>query len=298
VPYAWDELGVVREVLMARSTDAQTRSRAQYGGTVTALTCFALAEGLIDSAVLTASQDKSLPEAVIVSTKEGVLNCAGSSYIATPTLEAFNQGAQDINRNRIGVIGTPCQVLALAKMRASTLDNRNNIDKLSLVIGLFCTWALAHDGFSRLLKDSVSMSDVVKLDIPPPPANTFEIYTMSQRISLPLDEVRNFILSTCTYCIDMTAEFSDISVGAVEGINGWNTVIIRTERGSDLVKAAKDKGIIETAMLPSQNLGHLKEASVLKKKRALSNIINKTGSVNDFLYLQVQGNRVNKLLER
>lgn len=296
-PYAWDELGAVREVLMVRSTDAQIRARAQYGGTVTALVCFALEEDFIDSAVLTASQDKSLPKAVIVSTEEDVLNCAGSSYIATPTLEAFNQGAQDTNRNRIGVIGTPCQVLALARMRASTLEDRNNIDKLKLSIGLFCTWALSHDGFSRLLKDRVSISDVIKLDIPPPPANTLKIYTASQWISLPLDEVRNFILPACTCCIDMTAEFSDISVGAAEGISGWNTVIVRSERGNDLLKAAEAKGVIEIDTLPSQNLSHLKEASLLKKKRALRNIVNKTGSVNDFSYLKVKGNRVKQLLE-
>ena len=130
VPYAWDELGTTQQVLMARSTDAGGKSRAQYEGVVTALTSFALDEGIIDSAVLTLSQDKSLPQGVMVSTKEEVTNCAGSSYVAAPTLEAFNRQAEDSSRKRIGVVGTPCQLLALAKMRTSTLENRNNIDKV------------------------------------------------------------------------------------------------------------------------------------------------------------------------
>lgn len=296
-PYTWCELGTVQEVLMARSTDATIKARAQYGGVVTALICYALDEGLIDSAVLTCSEDKSSPEGVIVSTKGEVLNSAGSSYAATPTLEAFNRGAKDDNRKRIGVVGTPCQVLALAKMKASDLDERNNIEKVNLVIGLFCTWALSYDGFAQFLKGKTSLSKVTKLDIPPPPANTFEIYTDSERISVPLDEIRKFIMPACTYCTDMTGEFADISAGAVEGIAGWNTVIVRTDTGKSLIEAAAAKKVIELRKLPSENLNHLKEASLLKKKRALRDIIKKTGSKDDLLYLKVQGNIVEQMLD-
>lgn len=297
VPYAWDELGTVQQVFMARSADATLRARAQSGGVVTALTCFALDQGLIDSAILTLSQDKSLPTGIITSTKEEVIKCAGSSYVATPTLEAFNRGAQDDSRKRIGVVGTPCQVLAIAKMRTSTLDNRNNIDKLNLVIGLFCTWAFSHDGFASFLAKKIPPSDIVKLDIPPPPANIFEVYTTSQRISFSLDEVRSFIKQACTYCIDMTAEFADISVGTVEGLSGWNTIIVRSDTSNNLIKAAEAKAVIEIDTLPTQNLDHLKQSSRLKKKRALENIIQSTGRVDDLLYLKAQPEMITHLVE-
>src|SRR3990170_45363 len=42
VPYPADELGTAREVLMSRASDAAVRSRAQHGGTVSALVAFAL----------------------------------------------------------------------------------------------------------------------------------------------------------------------------------------------------------------------------------------------------------------
>jgi coenzyme F420 hydrogenase subunit beta len=67
----------------------------------------------------------------------------------------------------------------------------------------------------------------------------------------------------------MTAELSDISVGTVEGKEGWNTVIVRTAMGENLLKRAKNAGVIETRPLPKDNLSHLKEASLLKKRRAL-----------------------------
>lgn len=297
-PYTWDALGTVREVMIAQAKDAEIRGKGQYGGTATALILFAINEGIIDAAVLTKSQNNLLPEAAVISTREGVLDCTGSNYVATPTLEAFNRGVRDANLGNIGVVGTPCQVLALANMRCSTFDDQNNIDKLKLVIGLFCTWALSYESFAPFIAEKVAVPDIVKMDIPPPPANTFDIYTTSQRISLSLDEVREYILPACNYCIDMTAEFSDISVGAAEGINDWNTIIVRSERGNDLVRAAEAKGIIETGKLPSHMLDHLKEAALVKKKRALRNIVIKTGSKNDFAYLKIQGDRVSQLFEQ
>lgn len=295
--YPWNELGTLQEVLIARSTDGAIKARAQYGGVVTALTYSALDAGIIDSAVLTNSRDKSLPEGTIVSTREGVLGCSGSSYVAMPILEAFNRGAQEESRKRIGVVGIPCQVLALTKMRASVSEERDNIDKLNLVIGLFCTWALSCHEFASFLDGKVSPSDIVKIDIPPPPANIFEIHTASRLISVPLDELRDFIRPACTYCVDMTAEFADISVGAAEGIRGWNTVIVRSNRGRDLVREAQAKGIIEIEALPAQNLNHLKEASMLKKRRALRDIVQKTGRMDDLLYLKVHPGVVERLLE-
>jgi len=57
----------------------------------------------------------------------------------------------------------------------------------------------------------------------------------------------------------MTAELSDISVGTVEGKEGWNTVIVRTPKGEDLLTRAKKAGVIEIRPLTKNNLSHLKE---------------------------------------
>jgi len=194
------------------------------------------------------------------------------------------------------VVATPCQALALAKMRASPLDNRNNIDKLKLVIGLFCTWALRYEDFAGFLAAKVPLGQIVKFDIPPPPANTFQVFTDSDRIDIPLDQVRPFIRPTCDVCIDMTAEFADIAVGSAEGVEGWNTLIIRSDAGRELVEAARAKGIIETAPLPQQNLDHLKEAALLKKKKGLRKVIETTGSDQDLLYLKLASEAVKGFL--
>jgi len=176
------------------------------------------------------------------------------------------------------------------------LENRNNVDKLKLVIGLFCTWALRYEDFARFLAEKAPLGAIVKVDIPPPPANVFQVFTDSQRLDIPLDQIRPFIRSGCDVCLDMTAEFSDISVGAAEGVAGWNTLIVRTDTGRELVEAAQAKGVIETQALPDENLAHLKEASLNKKKRGLKKVIDTTGSEENLLYLKLTGETVASLL--
>ncbi len=295
---AYDDgpIGRVAEVLMARAARENVRERAQYGGTVSALVAFAIERGFIDSAVLTKSDSSLLPSGVIARDASEVLSHAGSSYVAAPTLAAFNREAQREDVRRVGVVGTPCQALALAKMRLSPLENRNNVDKLSLVVGLFCTWALDYSVFAAFLAEKTPLERVSKLDIPPPPANLLLVFAGAEKLSIPLDEVRRFIRPACNVCLDMTAEFADVAVGAAEGIDGWNTLIVRSERGRELVEAAHAAGVIGADALPEENLSHLKGASLGKRRRALTNIRAMTGSDDDLLYLELRPETRQKLL--
>jgi coenzyme F420 hydrogenase subunit beta len=296
-PFDAAGIGHVREIAIARAIDPEIVAAAQYGGVVTALSIMALGEGVLDSVVLTGSGDKCAPGATSASTRREVLDCAGSSYMASPTVEAFNRAAREAGVSRIGVVGTPCQLLALAHMKMSAQAEMHHMDKLALTIGLFCTWALEQERFVAYLRERLSTDDIVKVDIPPPPADTFEIYKASGRVSLPLREVRSFVREACTYCLDMTAEFADISVGAAEGIEGWNTVIVRTKKGARLFEEARRKGMVEVRTLPAENTAHLKEAALLKKKRGLKNILTRTGRTGDFLYLRKCPEAIARLLE-
>jgi coenzyme F420 hydrogenase subunit beta len=289
-------LGKTAEVLMTRSADDAVRSKTQYGGTVTALTAFALEGGFIDGAVLTRTDSSLLPSGTLARTAADVLSHARSNYVAAPTLAAFNREAGRGVLQRLGVVATPCQALALGKMRAAKLDNRGHVEKLSLVVGLFCTWALDYESFTHRLARESSPDRITKFDVPPPPANVFDIYSGSGKVSLPLDEVREFIRPSCNVCLDMTAEFADVSVGSAEGIEGWNTLIVRSERGMELVEAARKTGIIETGALPDANLNHLRSASIGKRRRALQSIRRMTGNDDDFGYLQMSAEMRDRLL--
>ena len=135
-----------------------------------------------------------------------------------------------------------------------------------------------------------------RTDIPPPPASVFYVYTADRCLSIPLDDVRPFIPAACALCWDMTSEMTDISIGAAEGIEGWNTVIIRTKRGQELIRTAVLEGLLETGELPKANFDHLMESARLKKRRALQNLVRKSGKREDLLYLKLKRETVERIL--
>jgi len=252
-------------VVKARATDGEIRSAAQYGGVVSTLVTFALENGQIDSAVLAAlSPDKITPEPVSVRKRSEVLRCAGSKYIVCPTLSKVIE-AMDETKGKTGLVGTPCQVAAVRKIQEASQDESNEV---GLVLGLFCTWALSPRAYDYL-KETAGSKSIIKLDIPPPPANVLIIETEEKRLEAPLEDVKRFIMPTCNICFDMTSEFADISVGAVEGDEEWDTVIIRTHLGEEVFRQAVEAGLIETAVLEKEKLHHLYEASLSRKKRVL-----------------------------
>jgi coenzyme F420 hydrogenase subunit beta len=240
----------------------------QAGGAVSAPMALAPDRGVIDAAVLT-DREGLTPTARLVTDVREVVTCASSKYTAAPTLAALNRAVRE-GYKKIGAVGTPCQVTAVAQMRTNPLDQEDFLDPVALVVGLFCTWALDTRGLTALLSERLDVRKIRKMDIPPPPADILVIETEDNRMEIPLDDIRPLIPHGCTVCPDMTAEWADISVGILEGDARWNTLLVRTERGGDFVDKARKSGWLDTEAMPRENLEHLQFAAKNKKKRALT----------------------------
>ncbi len=267
LPYDGSPLGNYREVMSARAGKQIAGGTFQAGGTVSSLISFALATGFIDGAVLT-DQEGLVPVPRFVTTAEEVGACASSKYTAAPTLAALNQ-AVNTGYSKIGVVGTPCQIIATAKMRSNPFKREDFADPVALAVGLFCTWALDTRSLIGFLSKRMDISGTRAMDIPPPPSEILIVKTVHDEVRIPLGEIRPLIPQSCTVCPDMTSEWSDISVGVLEGKPEWNTLIIRTGRGKDIVDRALREGYLVTEEMPADGLDHLQEAALNKKKRAL-----------------------------
>ncbi len=287
--YEGGPLGNYLSIHTAKAGPKVEAASFQAGGTVSALMSFALTKGYIDAAVLT-DKEGILPVPRVITDADEVLTCSSSKYSASPTLSALNQAMTD-EYTKIGVVATPCQVLAVAQMRMNPLEKEDFVDPVALVVGLFCTWAIDFRAFAPFISERVDINTITKVDIPPPPSEIMEIYMGEKKIEIPLDEIRELVPETCSYCIDMTSEFSDISVGVLEGRPDLNTLIIRTERGQNIVNEAVQEGYIVIEDIPEENLEHLMWAAGNKKKRALvkakeEGIINTEGDKKSYLRLQ------------
>lgn len=275
--YSAAPLGRFQSIVMARAGARLSGHSGQGGGTVSALVASALAEGMVNAAVLT-DRDGLDPVPVLAADIESVKRCAGSKYTAAPTLAALNRAAGQGRRN-LAVVGTPCQLTAVAQMRTNPLQMTDFADPVALTLGLFCTWALDFRQFTALFAEEIEGHTIEKVDIPPPPAEVMVIDTDRGRKEIPLSRIRPLIPPGCGICPDMTAEWSDLSVGALETDSKWNTLIVRTETGRHSVARAVENGWLETENYPEEALKRLTGAAAAKKRRAFSRAVEQ-GRVN------------------
>lgn len=269
-PYTQSPLGEYKKIVASRKGPESPDGWFQNGGTVSALIILALKQKIIDGAVLTGRKGM-MPEPRIVSDPAQVLECASSKYMASPTVSILNTAAQK-GFGQLGIVGTPCQMTAVAQLRTNPLNLENFKDVTALTIGLFCTWAVDTARFAAYLHDKgIDVSTVTSMDIPPPPAETFVLTLTDKTVQFPLADIRDLVPRGCSICPDMTSEWADLSVGALEGKPGWNTLIIRTQKGEALVDQAIKAGVLEVDDFPAKSLENLTTACTNKKKRAKEN---------------------------
>ena len=265
-PYDGEPLGHFTRILAAKAGDSVSGG-FQGGGTVSALVTCALTHKMADGAILTGSQGIA-PVPRWITDPQKIADQAGSKFIAAPTLSALNRAVRQ-GAGRLAVVGTPCQMTALAQMRMNPLGREDFVDPVNLAIGLFCNWALDHRTLTAYLSERMEIADIVGMDIPPPPAEVMVIKTHQGEKRFPLKEIRKLIPHTCFICPDMTAEWSDVSVGMYEGRPGWNTLLVRTRAGAELVERAVAEGLLQTEAFPKENEDALSRAALAKKERSL-----------------------------
>jgi coenzyme F420 hydrogenase subunit beta len=288
------EIGPVKAFYITRDADAQLRRQAQHGGTVSALMSLALQEGLIDAAVVAEGRERFMHGGVTVHHSEELRKRGMSKFIVSPTIAEFNRTARS-QAQRIGIVATPCQTFALTKMRLKPelTSGDNPIDKLKLVIGLFCGFTLSWAKLIDLLQTRTGLDGITGMEVPPG-EGVLEVYTAAGMLRFPMEEVEPLMREACRYCIDTTAEYADLSVGSArfsekwEETRSWNQVVVRTRTGLELMERARESGVLEFRDVPAGSLETLKKAAVKKKKAAVKNLVEKSGNADDLLYLNTQ----------
>ncbi len=294
-PYGTEAMGNYITIRSSRAGAAAGLKTFQTAGTVSSLMMFALGKGVIDSAVVTA-RDGVKGKPVVVTDASKIPGYAATGYSAAPVASGFNE-AMNAGYKKIGIVGTPCQVNAVAQIRTNPMETENFTDPSGMVIGLFCTWALDTGAFLKILRDKTDIASIKRYDIPPPPAGVMKVQSGSGTVDIPLTEIRGAIPGSCSYCHDMTAEFADISVGVFEGREKLNILITRTRRGEELVQAAISAGFLEAETLGDKDISELAAASMNKKKRARARLAleNKINSAEGISVLRMNGEILKQL---
>ena len=237
----------------------------QDGGTVSTLLRTALLEKLVEGVLVTGKEDSFTPLPLLIEDVAEIQKMAGSRFLTSPGLRKVIE-AREKGFEKLAVVGRPCQVQALRKMEYNKPPDSPALDVLS--IGLFCMWSLSWS-FKDYLARTYPGVTFSRMAIP---QHDVELITNEGIKHLSLEEIKEYIRTGCGYCLDMTSELADISVGAFEPAPGWNTVLVRSERGKDLLERARSRDLLQVQEYPPEELGRLRQASRNKKARGLRTI--------------------------
>ncbi|MCB2193371.1 MAG: Coenzyme F420 hydrogenase/dehydrogenase, beta subunit C-terminal domain [Deltaproteobacteria bacterium] len=267
LPESQGPIGPVLGAWQGRATAKDLEGRVQYGGVVSELLALALEQSMVGEAVVTAAGLRGAPQGIRVTERTGVLGAAGSVYAGGGALSSLNQALAEDSDHPLAVVGLPCQVQAVQAMK-SPEQHPQAAGRIHLVIGLFCTMNLPWRGLRKLLAQHGVHTTLSRADFPPPPAGIFQAWSNGAYHELPLDEVRALSYPGCAGCPDLTSEGADLSVGACEGREGWNTILARTHAGAGLLELAAGKGLLELEPADPASMEHLTQAATAKRNRA------------------------------
>jgi len=264
-----ETLGKYLELVSAKaSIDVPHR---QSGGAVTAILANALDEGLID-AVVTVTEDRWTlrPASVIITKSDVLVQQAGSRYSWwVPLLASLKHAVVERKFRRIAVIGVPCAVQAVARMRESDNDLLKPYARsIRLIIGLFCTETFDYTALVQgKLRTHYKLEphEIRKLDV----KGKLEVLKQdNSTLVVPLAELETCIRNGCHFCTDLTAVLSDISAGAVGSPGGSTTLVIRTPTGKGFVDSAVRNQKLTTGASPDMGaIVKLAEAKIRKNAR-------------------------------
>jgi coenzyme F420 hydrogenase subunit beta len=264
------EMGDYKELVSAKAAfDVPHR---QSGGAVTAILASALDEGLID-AVVTVTEDRWTlrPSSVVITKSDVLVQQAGSRYSWwVPLLAALKHAVVEKKYHKIAVVGVPCAVQALDRIRKSDNDLLHPYAKaIRLVVGLFCTETFDYQTLIQgKLKSHYKLEahEIRKLDV----KGKLEILKQDGTITnVPLAELETCIRKGCHYCTDLTSVMSDISAGAVGSPAGSTTLIIRNDTGKGFVDAAvRNQKLAVTAGVDEKAITKLASMKIKKNAKA------------------------------
>ena len=242
------DLGVFKKILSARSTNNEILSRAQNGGTITSLLTYTLSGYLTDpkyaGAIVTRKGEAWIPTPFFASKPEELLLSTGSIYSRLPLSHQIRSLLRE--KHNLIFVGTGCQTTGVRKYQYNFLKKVPPESAHLFLIGVFCYENFPYPQFKDAIqeKSKVSIDTISKMDINKGKlVITIEDGTVLQ---YPIKEFNYLVPEACKFCINFTAKLADISVGSVGAEDNWNSLIIRTGEGLEVVERAEEDGIIET----------------------------------------------------
>ncbi len=239
-----EAFGIYRRLVLAQATDKRILERCQDGGAVTAILTYSLQNSIVEGVALSGVETGRplSPEPKLATTPNELLEHAGTRYSYSPNMLALQEGLKE-RKETLAFVGTPCQIHAIRKIQMLPL--KKYAKRLGFTVGLMCTESFDYSGlFESHIKENmgIDLNQIKKVNIKGKILISLESGEVK---SLSLSEAKQYARKSCNYCSDFSAELADISAGGL-GLSGWTFIIVRTEKGEEILTGARRAKMIRT----------------------------------------------------
>ncbi len=245
-------IGQYREVSLCHAT-AKDESDEPGGRSVAPLVATALAEHFVDAVLLPDyGKDRSLrvvtepQDATSLrgpwsapSRKISVSAGAAANLDFLLALERFarHDGGQ---HSRIAVVGRPCHVYVARRAHLEKIAPGYAVE---FALGLFCYGNISPFGSPALQFQKLTGLEPSQIRGMTVAEGKVRVVSADrQAVEVPLREFMSLLHTWCLKCVDFTVPWADLSVGESPQIEGFDVVLVRTDRGERLFRAARETG--------------------------------------------------------
>ncbi|NJK99563.1 MAG: hypothetical protein HC910_02995 [Spirulinaceae cyanobacterium SM2_1_0] len=231
--------GVHEEMFAARKREPI--AGAQWTGIVSTIACEMLTQGQVEGVVCVQNQprDRFQPMPIIARTPEEILAARVNKPTLSPNLSVLEQVEQS-GMKRLLVIGVGCQIQALR-----AVEKELGLEKL-YVLGTPCVDNVTRAGLQKFLETtSKSPETVVHYEF----MQDFRVHFKHEDGSietvpffgLNTKELKDVFAPSCLSCFDYVNGLADLVVGYMGAPFGWQWLVVRNERGRELLASARDQ---------------------------------------------------------
>ena len=245
-----DELyfGVQQEMMAARKKEPIPG--AQWTGIVSSIAIKMLESGIVEGVVCVQNtkEDRFQPMPVIARTAEEILAAKVNKPTLSPNLSVLEQ-IEKSGMKRLLVIGVGCQIQALR-----AVEKQLGLEKL-YVLGTPCVDNVTRAGLQKFLETTSKSPDtVVHYEF----MQDFRVHfkhedgsiEMVPFFGLKTNKLKDVFAPSCMSCFDYVNSLADIVVGYMGAPFGWQWIVVRNERGKEMLDLVKDQ--IDTQPVMSQ----------------------------------------------
>ena len=227
------DFGIFREMAIMRMK--RPVPNAQWSGMITTLAVRLLERGEVEAVILagTAPGTRFQPVPVLARTPEEVRACVGNKPCLSPNLSMLD-AVREAGIKRLAVVGTGCQIQILRQAEAEL-----GLERLDF-IGIPCSDNVTYED-QRFFLSTISRSadTVVHYEF----MQDFSLWLKHENgkrervnyIDFPMDKLQGIFPSACLSCFDYPNALADITIGYMGAPLGWQWVLARTARGSELL---------------------------------------------------------------